>query len=236
MIVIRAEEIPAECHTRVAVTDPPLCWKLGPTPLHCLEFPAICCCCGKAWIRSVRGRSCNVLETWGWLIRTMSGKKLFNRHMCMWAPQKNGEKQGERTKDSGRLGRKSRFSHKIRVRVWRKQGWRTYEEFRKSSPKLMRPSSWPQPRKSHRCRENSSPATWSNRFQVDTSRVFSLNLNQKFFSNTQALRAHPRYLQWQSQRQWHLFLKTWKPAPSFLPCFLQVKTSPVAFFEFFSEI
>jgi len=42
MIVIRAEEIPAECQTRVAITDPPLCWKLGPTPLHRLEFPAIC--------------------------------------------------------------------------------------------------------------------------------------------------------------------------------------------------
>jgi hypothetical protein len=25
MTVIRAEEIPAECHTRVAITDPPLC-------------------------------------------------------------------------------------------------------------------------------------------------------------------------------------------------------------------
>jgi hypothetical protein len=46
----------------------------------------------------VPGRSWNVLETWGWLIRTMSSKKVFNRHMCMWAPQKNGERQAERTK------------------------------------------------------------------------------------------------------------------------------------------
>jgi hypothetical protein len=154
MTVIRAEEIPAECHTRVAITDPPLCWKLGPTPLHWLEFPAICCCCAKAWIRSVPGLSWNVLETWGWLIRTMSSKKVFNRHMCMWTRQKNGEKQAERTNDSGRLGRKLRFSHKIRVRVWSKQGCRTYEDFQRSAPKLMRPSSWPQASKSHRCGEN----------------------------------------------------------------------------------
>ncbi len=236
MTVIRAEEIPGECHTRVAITDPPLCWKLGPTPLHWLEFPAICRCCPKGWIRSVPGRCWNVLETWGWLIRTISGKKVFNRHMCMWAPQKNGEKQAERTKDSGRLGRKSRFSHRIRDRVWSKQGWRKYEDFRRSSPKLMRPSSWPQARKSHICRGNSTPATWSNRFEVDTSRIFLLNLNQKFLSNTETLCAHPRCLQWQSQRQWHLFLKTLKPAPSFLSSFLQVKLLLLLFFEFFSQI